>query len=241
KAFAENPSLKEARQGELKKECLAYWQVPNKSRVIPQRPDCSTKFGELVSRKPAVSDKRFFATKPQELTQQKLRECIEFPYGFKLVVLSASADGKSTPNCYRGFFLGLGGYNIHYWSGVVGEKWRKIEMKVQLPPETLVFGEKVQEVRGEGKAQRHTEAFHIIDALFLGGIDVRLKKFDDRISMTNKLVKAVTKTSITDRTTVRVKKVYDLVEIHELFDDFEMKEMKSGIIRERLCHRVEDI
>ncbi|RWS25808.1 cap-specific mRNA (nucleoside-2'-O-)-methyltransferase 1-like protein [Leptotrombidium deliense] len=197
-------------------------------------------FRRLMGRSPAISNKKFFATKPQELTPKLLKDCMKFPRGFRLVVLSASADECSNPKYFRGFFLSLGGNNIRYWSGVAGDKWWKVKMELQLPAETLVYGEKVKEVRGEGEAQRHKVTFHIIDALFLGGIDVRLEKFDERISMINKLVKAVTKTSIVDRTSVRIKKVYDLVEIHELFDDFEMKEMKSGIIRERLCHRVKD-
>jgi len=52
-----------------------------------------------------------------------------------------------------------------------GTRWSKIE-NLELSPDTLLYGEIVKELKGEGRSQRKVTTFHIIDAISLGGIDI---------------------------------------------------------------------
>jgi cap1 methyltransferase len=52
-----------------------------------------------------------------------------------------------------------------------GCRWYKIE-NLELSPDTLLYGEIVKELRGEGKSQHKVTTLHIIDAISLGGVDI---------------------------------------------------------------------
>lgn len=51
---------------------------------------------------------------------------------------------------------------------------------VELVRDTLVFGELVLEMRGEARSQKRSHAFHIIDAIVLGGVDVSELNIQER-------------------------------------------------------------
>lgn len=52
-----------------------------------------------------------------------------------------------------------------------GSRWFKIE-GLELSPDTLLYGEIVKELKGEGRSQRKVSTLHIIDAISLGGTDI---------------------------------------------------------------------
>ncbi|KAG1683248.1 PiggyBac transposable element-derived protein 4 [Nymphon striatum] len=59
-------------------------------------------------------------------------------------------------------------------------KWKKLEMTLELPKDTVLYAEIVNELQGEGRAQKKVKALHILDALFLGGKDIRHLDFVER-------------------------------------------------------------
>ncbi|KAF3849873.1 hypothetical protein F7725_019592 [Dissostichus mawsoni] len=127
------------------------------------------------------------------------------------------------------FLLSLGKSQIYIWEGKLPVRWRKLEMfKLELPRDTLLSVEIVQELKGEGKAQRRINAVHVMDALILNGTDVRDRHFNQRIQMAEKFVKAVAKPSRTDMNPIRVKEVYRLEEMEKIFVRLEMKVTKSS-------------
>ncbi|KAG9347247.1 hypothetical protein JZ751_004814 [Albula glossodonta] len=104
------------------------------------------------------------------------------------------------------FLLGLGKSQIYSWDGKLPLRWKKLEnFKTELPRDTLLSVEIVQELKGEGKAQRRINAVHILDALVLNGTDVRDQHFNQR-----------------------VKEVYRLEEMEKIFVRLEMKVTKSS-------------
>ncbi|XP_054162326.1 cap-specific mRNA (nucleoside-2'-O-)-methyltransferase 1-like [Oppia nitens] len=238
KAFAENPQL-DYSQSELRKECLKYWDVEVKARSAPLRSEPMIRFQELLSKSNEVKD--YFAYKPKILEADNVNE-LDYIHGFKCMVLSAENDynscGANSFISVRGFFMGLGRTHIYYWDGSASSKWTKFDAKFELSPSTLIYGEYVQELKGEGKAQKRIAAFHIIDPLFIGGTDVRNKCFEERISMATKFAKAVHKTSQSEYAAIRMKRVYDLQHIHQIFEHMDMKECKSGAQKVRICYEI---
>lgn len=53
-------------------------------------------------------------------------------------------------------------------------------MNLELSPNTLVYGEIVQEVIGESLAQRKLDTLHIIDGHTLGGTDISQLPYPER-------------------------------------------------------------
>jgi cap1 methyltransferase len=54
---------------------------------------------------------------------------------------------------------------------LTGNHWQKTQ-NLELSPDTLLYGELVMELKGEGRSQCKFTTLHIIDAIFLGGIDI---------------------------------------------------------------------
>uniref|UniRef100_A0A672MA78 Cap-specific mRNA (nucleoside-2'-O-)-methyltransferase 1 n=1 Tax=Sinocyclocheilus grahami TaxID=75366 RepID=A0A672MA78_SINGR len=139
------------------------------------------------------------------------------------------------------FLLGFGRSQIYTWDGKAPSRWKKLEnFKLELPRETLLSVEIVQELKGEGKAQRRINAVHVLDALVLNGTDVRDQHFNQRIQMAEKFVKAVSKPSRPDMNPIRVKEVYRLEEMEKIFVRLEMKVTKSSGGMPRLSYTGRD-
>ncbi|TKS75632.1 Cap-specific mRNA (nucleoside-2'-O-)-methyltransferase 1 [Collichthys lucidus] len=210
-AFVVDPTLSEPRQADIRKECLKLWGVPDKARVTPASSDPKSKFYELVKN----SDVESFQSKLTPLnstTLEKLRHILDH----RCIV----GGGEQI------FLLALG---IYTWDGKMPLRWRKLEnFKLELPRDTLLSVEIVQELKGEGKAQRRINAVHVMDVLVLNGTDVRDKHFNQRIQMAEKFVKAVAKPSRPDMNPIRVKEVYRLEEMEKIFVRLEMKVTKSS-------------
>ncbi|XP_013867007.1 cap-specific mRNA (nucleoside-2'-O-)-methyltransferase 1 isoform X2 [Austrofundulus limnaeus] len=213
-AFVVEPTLSEPRQADIRKECLKLWGVPDKARVAPSSSDPKSKFYELIKN----SDVDLFQSKLTPLdsnTLSKLRQIFDY----RCIV----GGGEQI------FLLAMGKSQIYTWDGKMPVRWMKIEnFKLELPRDTLLSVEIVQELKGEGKAQRRINAVHVMDALVLNGTDVREQHFNQRIQMVEKFVKAVAKPSRPDMNPIRVKEVYRLEEMEKIFLRLEMKITKSS-------------
>lgn len=225
-AFVVEPTLSEPRQADIRKECLKLWGVPDKARVAPASSDPRSKFQELLK----SADLEAFQSKPTALnsrTLEKLRHVLDH----RCIV----GGGEQI------FLLALGKSQIYTWDGKMPLRWKKLEnFKLELPRDTLLSVEIVQELKGEGKAQRRINAVHVMDALVLNGTDIRDQHFNQRIQMAEKFVKAVAKPSRPDMNPIRVKEVYRLEEMEKIFVRLEMKVTKSSGGMPRLSYTGRD-
>ncbi|XP_054724834.1 cap-specific mRNA (nucleoside-2'-O-)-methyltransferase 1-like [Uloborus diversus] len=222
RAFAQNSELHDERQNDLKKQCLTYWQVPDRARAAPSIPDPEKKFAEIMG----GGKTQFLSEEPQMLTKDSLTK-LEDVFDFQCVVSGETPSEPAT------FFLGLGRLNVYRYD-VKNSKWKKIEATLELPANTLFYGEFVYELKGENRAQRKILCLHIIDAISIGGKDVRKRHYKDRMIQAEKLVKAVSKPSKKDYTSLRVKTVFDLHLVREVFAKLALKFIKNSQVP-RLC------
>lgn len=74
---------------------------------------------------------------------------------------------------------GTGRQNVFY---LKNRRWNKLatEVKVELSAGTLLLGEIVKEIKGERQRQVRLYALHIVDAICLGGIDIRQLHITER-------------------------------------------------------------
>lgn len=212
-AFVQDTTLSEPRQAEIRKECLQLWEIPDRARVAPSPTDPKFKFFELIK----DTDIKIFSYKPTLLTAktlEKIRPVLEYR------CMVSGSEQK--------FLLGLGKSQIYTWDGRQSDRWVKLDLKTELPRDTLLCVEIVHELKGEGKAQRKISAIHILDVLVLNGSDVREQHFNQRIQLAEKFVKAVSKPSRPDMNPIRVKEVYRLEEMEKIFVRLEMKLIKGS-------------
>uniref|UniRef100_A0A3Q3IKW6 Cap-specific mRNA (nucleoside-2'-O-)-methyltransferase 1 n=1 Tax=Monopterus albus TaxID=43700 RepID=A0A3Q3IKW6_MONAL len=201
-------------------------RVPDKARVAPSSSDPKSKFYELIKN----SDVESFQCKLTLLnssTLDKLRHILDH----RCIV----GGGEQI------FLLALGKSQIYTWDAKTPVRWKKLEnFKMELPRDTLLSVEIVQELKGEGKAQRRISAVHVMDALIINGTDVRDQHFNQRIQMAEKFVKAVAKPSRPDMNPIRVKEVYRLEEMEKIFVRLEMKITKCSGGTPRLSYTGRD-
>ncbi|XP_030051624.1 cap-specific mRNA (nucleoside-2'-O-)-methyltransferase 1 [Microcaecilia unicolor] len=212
-AFVQDSMLNEPRQAEIRKQCLKLWGIPDRARVAPSSCDPRYMFFHLIQ----STDIDVFSHKPMLLNSSTL-EKIKHVLDYRCMV--SGSEQK--------FLLAMGKSQIYTWDGRPSDRWTKLDLKTELPRETLLSVEIVHELKGEGKAQRKISAIHILDALFLNGTDVREQHFNLRIQLAEKFVKAVSKPSRPDMNPIRVKEVYRLEEMEKIFLRLEMKIIKSS-------------
>lgn len=222
--FVQDPNLHEDRQTKIRKQCLHNWQIPDKARTEPPKPDPKRVFQELMK-----EDNNMFDVQHEVLSHQKLRS-IQSLYDYRCFVTGSNK---------RHFIMGLERGHVYIWNVDSRNQWRKLDeqqIHIELPSETLIEAEIVQEFQGEGKGQRKQNTIHAVDAYYLCGTDVRNYHFNERIDRLRKFVKAITKTTRSDLAPVSVPDIYRLEEIHKVFEKLDMKLVKGHSRQSRLCY-----
>lgn len=228
-AFSRNPNLYERRQAQLRQECLAAWRVPDSMRVAPDKVDPASRFQQLVGTRDEETD--FFRSAADTLpTVEQLKAKLKSVFDYRCIVSGCPPAGEEYRLCY---VLGLGKTHNFVWDVGRGSdksgRWQKLEQPViELPRDTLLQAEIVQEVRGEGKAQRKSLALHITDVLLLCGEDMRQRNYNLRMECARLFARAITKASRPDLGTIRAKTVYKVEQVGQLFEHIELRQMKGG-------------
>ncbi|GFS91353.1 cap-specific mRNA [Nephila pilipes] len=226
RVFAQNVNLHETRQSDIRKECLALWGVPDKARAAPPKSDPDATYKVLMQGEKL----NYIKSSVQSLTQSLLKK-LDRVFDFHCVVCG---ETKTPPN----LFISLGKSNIYQYDPNAS-KWLKLDVTLELPANTLFYGELIQELKGESRAQRRISALHLIDAIYLGGTDVRNFHFEKRMHLAEKLAKAVSKPSRSDYIPFRVKEIWNLPRIEEIFDRLAMRIVKNCHVP-RLCFDLGD-
>uniref|UniRef100_A0A1B6C5H7 Cap-specific mRNA (nucleoside-2'-O-)-methyltransferase 1 n=1 Tax=Clastoptera arizonana TaxID=38151 RepID=A0A1B6C5H7_9HEMI len=215
-AFCRDTNLYESKQAEIRKQCLAYWKVPDRVRRADSR--VPEEVCEQILKK---SGKNFLTSLGEILTSMgDLEKSITSIYDWHAIPMG----NKNECN----FFIGLGRNRV-FRLATGGKYWTKVDVKVELSPGSLVYAELVNEIIGEGKSQRKLTAFHIVDAVTLGEEDISNFHYTKRLTLCKLYSKALEKCNISDQCKVRVKDVYGLEIVRDVFKGLSVKMMKSGI------------
>lgn len=229
-AFVQNSQLYETRQADVRSDCLKRWNLPDEVRKAPTKSNPKVKFEALTE----GDDVDFISHTIEDLCPDTLTN-IKTPYNYRCYVVG-NQERK------RWYLLGLGRSHVFKWDGNPHSRWRKLEednIRVELPTDTLIEVEIVQEMKGEGSGQRRMMTLHALDAMFLYGKDVRSLTFRDRIDKLRKFVQCITKPTRPNLTQIIVPYIYRLEEVHQVFDRLEFRRVK-GSANPRLCYSPPD-
>jgi len=107
--------------------------------------------------------------------------------------------------------------------------------KFEMSPDTLVYGEIVTEYRGEGKHQKKTCVFHIIDCLILGGKDISRLSLSERSEWCAVFAKAMDKThTVSGLGSFRAKELLELRNFRVLHEGLKYMPLSGGGKTEKL-------
>ncbi|XP_070161216.1 cap-specific mRNA (nucleoside-2'-O-)-methyltransferase 1-like [Polyergus mexicanus] len=201
-AFCEDPMLTEPKQADMRKECLNYWNIPDKTRVRPQNVRPQDKIWEILR-----DSECFFGFEAQKLVNDNVKSILNQPYNWYCMPCGSGPcieeDKVAT------FYLGLGRRKVFRY--IKGGKWESIgDVKIELPRDTLVYAELIYESKWTGKYFSKTRALHILDAYMLGGEDVSKRYLDDRYKLTMIFCDALWKPVPNDYVCVRAKERFML-------------------------------
>ncbi|XP_063994561.1 cap-specific mRNA (nucleoside-2'-O-)-methyltransferase 1-like [Diachasmimorpha longicaudata] len=201
-AFAENRNLSEPKQTQMKKECLEYWHLPDQTRIVPMLLKPEERLRSIV----VESVVKYLSAPPMILTSKNVTTTIlENPCDWYAVLCGSDASG-TTPSKQLTFYLGMGRTNVFR---LVKNTWERAD-NIELPPNTFVYAELVEEMRGLENNIRRTEALHIVDAYLLGGEDVSRNSLPERYALINKFCESLWKPNNSAYCPVRAKELHPL-------------------------------
>lgn len=227
--YCRDTSLEEFRQGDLRKNCLEYWNVPQDARKAPPKLSPEEAFQGIRAREglKEIPLDTIYSSPEKELTLINLPETFDSIYNWHCCVLGNPQKSENNLT----FFLGTGRRNVYY---LHNRRWCKLSdklsgnVKLELSAGTLLLGEIVKEIKGERQRQVWIYALHIVDAVCLGGIDIRHLHITERVKQCQLFAKAMNKPNRTDLSAIHVKELFELENIFEINDRLRSRIMKNN-------------
>ncbi|XP_033334094.2 cap methyltransferase 1 [Megalopta genalis] len=178
-AFCEDTTLVEPEQVTMRRDCLKYWEIPDKSRTMPIRMKPQEKLRSLLG------DPSFLSKPPIVLTKETLKDIVsKKPLEYYCVPCESGKEETIAT-----FYLSLGRSKVYRY---VKGCWEDINNNsIQLPAGTLIYGELLHEMTKQSRYQRKLLALHIIDAYFLGGENVSNEHLRKRHTLAKKFCEAL--------------------------------------------------
>ncbi|UJR28824.1 hypothetical protein I4U23_010048 [Adineta vaga] len=240
RAFVSNSSLKDIRQHEIRTRCLQYWQLPDEPRQKFRRlmyddvqRDLFYKLGHGID--------SFLLNIPTSLknsilTQHRIQSLFDYrcvlSIGEPILILSC---GRSS---------------VYIWELKSRNKgWTSLErtqFKIELPPYTLLLGERVQEHLQDSRNNRLRSVIYVIDAYFIGNENMLLQNgkpavFMDRYRELKLFEKAINKPARTDLSTIRISEQLRLEQMDVQFEKLCLSGNLQQIDTEKLWFTNTDI
>lgn len=241
--YSKDPNLREQRQEELKNDSLSIWNVPNEMRKAPVKPATEQLFKTLMEN--WYPQKKFFVSIERQLSiKTKFKDIFFDKTDWAFVPIDVV---ENTGKTIRTFFMSKGNSNVYKYN-TGSNTWQPLtEIFIEIPPNTLFYGEIVKELTGEGGAQTMVYAMHIIDGIVLGGMDIRNFKLEKRNRLCRKFAESLNKPPKTigngDRAqctaSIRCKTLYQLLELRRFFGSLNFYRLKDN--KNRLGHLVRDL
>ncbi|CAG7719418.1 unnamed protein product, partial [Allacma fusca] len=225
--FVENPVLKDERQEKMRIICHEEWKIPLTDDRRLAYKNNAKHFSELteetfsrlwIGASIGIDDLR-----EQSLTSSELDSVFKSPFDWRVVVVQGNATNFKES---RGFYMSQGGGDIFRYN-FVRREWEEPAISIELPKDTLVFGECVVEFSGYGSHQKRSRVFHLIDGLVINGKDVRHLHYIARHEILTKLAKSVNKSSRTNLSLIRAKHIVRMENIADVLDKCQKRELRG--------------
>uniref|UniRef100_A0A182W5D9 Cap-specific mRNA (nucleoside-2'-O-)-methyltransferase 1 n=1 Tax=Anopheles minimus TaxID=112268 RepID=A0A182W5D9_9DIPT len=244
-AYCKNRDLAETRQMEVKQNCLKLWNLPDGIRKFANKGDPDQYVAKLYKEWNSLTKE--VCQPEKKLQNPDLKACFPSAYDWCFVPIGNTENsGKNI----RTILLGKGGKEVYKFDPKQCSWIPMTEVAIELPQGTIIYGEIVRELQGEGKSQIVINTLHIIDGLLLGGENIRKLPLRQRMARCQQFAKALNKplkgtnadctngSAVTVQ--IRAKKLYDFCDIENVFfKSLEMYSLKTG--PPRLGYRLRNV
>lgn len=176
-AYTEDKTLFELRQKEMREQCLQYWGVPDEARRIPRQTDPSSKAKAILGGLSGIIEKNAYKD-AMKLDKETISILLNENDWLCTPCFSGEDDSGMAEDKTATFFLSMGRSQVYKYEKGYWEQLKNC--KVELPRDTLVYGEAVMEMKKEGRSMTKTYGFHILDAFSLGSENISHEYFHDR-------------------------------------------------------------
>ncbi|CAG0894632.1 unnamed protein product [Darwinula stevensoni] len=219
--FAQDDSLEEFRQLDLKSQCLKAWGVPEEIRKAPPKLPLDDVLVKLLG-----SDlKEYLEAVPKVLSAASISHDIHSVYNYRCVVLSSSS---SNGDSQLGLIVGLGRSLVFmHCFGSRSQRWEKLSIKCQLPRETVIVAEIVTEFHGVASGSKRVQTIHIIDGIFLAGENIANRPLMERYCLCEQFAKIMNKPSNPTLAIIRAKEMFRLESVEQVFERLKRQKLKS--------------
>lgn len=221
-AFAQNLELKEARQSEVRQECLKIWELPDKLRQAPEVKPTERLLEELL--RDWAKDRKWLNAPATELNGiVPLNNTIGNVNDWHFMPIGR---GETNINGCTLFLCRSRGNLLRYTEH---RKWEMVETNFNVQPRSIFFGEIMFEFSGEGRTSQCVSALHIMDAICLGGLDIRRRPFLERVSMCAKYAASLSKPFKKDNTcAIRSRPIFRLQDMSRFFNEMRPYVLKDN-------------
>lgn len=245
-AFCKDPTLVETRQSDLKKNCLKLWDLPDAMRKAPVKKTNDQLCTDLLK---DWAPQRVFLSAEEVCLEKKKDLNVHFGDTYDWYFMPLDTLENSGKNL-RAFFMSRGRRDVLYFN-TFKLSWYPVHtisgITLEMSPNTLIYGEIVKELIGEGKSQIISYSLHIIDGLQLGGVDIRNFPLKRRNEMCQKFAKALNKprkiiaNSINQEmsTSIRCKQLFRFRDMEQFFQRLNVYKLKDG--KKRLGYNIRNL
>ena len=144
-----------------------------------------------------------------------------------------AVDSHNSEEVSRTFYMSRGRCDV-LMLNKEKNSWEAItNIKLDMPAETIVYGEIVTEYSGEENKIKSKQSFHIIDAIILGGEDVRQLPLENRNNMCQEFANSITKSQSANESntiTIRCKQLHYLTDVDQFLSSLAKPKMDNGFI-----------
>uniref|UniRef100_A0A1B0G4D2 Cap-specific mRNA (nucleoside-2'-O-)-methyltransferase 1 n=1 Tax=Glossina morsitans morsitans TaxID=37546 RepID=A0A1B0G4D2_GLOMM len=221
-AFCRNPRLREGRQSDFRKRCLELWNLPDKLRQAPENKPVDKFLEEFLN--DWHKDKAWLNSSATELlSTEVLCEKVESIHDWYFMPIGRNESSSTTCT----FFVCTTKGKLSRYT--TNKKWESVEYIFEIPSKSFFYGELVYEYSGEGRIQTRVCTLHIIDAVLLGGKDIRRLPLNKRVSMCAKFAKSISKPYKAGNTAlIRSKPIFKLGDISQFFSQMRHYTLKDN-------------
>lgn len=231
--FYKNKHVKDERQNKLRCDSLAMWNIPNENRALPVKPILDNLLRNMLAN--WYPEKNFMVSFERQITASTYKETFFDKTDWVFVPIEAV---ENNGNAIRTFFLSNGKSDVYKYTN--NETWEKLsEIHVEITANTLFYGEIVKEITGDGNNQSIVYAMHIIDAMVLGGMDIRNVGVEKRNQFCQQFARSHNKPQkliqLNNRgvytSPIRCKIMHPLHEIRRFFDSMIQYNLKGNLMQ----------
>lgn len=208
------------------------WKLDHKSPIAPSLDSKTKPIHDYADKFLDSKTLELFRSSGNMLNDSRpLRKTFGTPHDWSFVALDVSVDQGKT---IRTMFVSKGNGNVFYYDKKQFE-WRQIkEYQLILSPQTVLYGEVVEEIQMKDNQQKSLHALHIIDAIILGGVDIRNYPLSKRNALCNKFACALNRplchlnTNQARSIPIRAKQLFALSDMERFFNNVTINQLKSG-------------